>query len=294
MAADVSLTLFNPYPVKFTIPPLGFDILVANCAPRDPYIMLAAASTGEVDVVPREVVSVDVVGIIHHLPDILTTTCPGSPSSPLDMLLGDYIHGEETTVYVRGSKTASFGAPTWVTELASDITVPVPFPGHTFDNLVKNFSLADVHIGLPDPLAEPNTPESQPRLSAVVKALVTLSDEMQFAINVSRVRANAEVFYLDKKLGNLDLSKWQKANSTRLQTKDGEAPQLALESTVEDAPLEITDDEVFGQVVRGLVFGTTALVLRIKADVDVEVQTVMGKLVVRKVSTEGKVLVKRI
>ncbi len=294
MAADVSITMFNPYPVRFSIPPLGFNVLVANCAPNDPYILLADATTDEVHVKPREEVCVDVSGIVHDLPDVLTSACPDSQSSPLDVLLGEYIHGEETTVYIRGSSNPNPGTPGWVTELASSITVPVPFPGHTFDNLIKNFSLADVHVGLPDPLAEPQTPESQPRLSATVQALITLPKEMGFSVDVSRVRANAEVFYHGTKLGNLDLSKWQKANSTRIQDKDGEAPQLAVQSVVKDAPLDVTDNEVFSEVVQALIFGGKSIVLGIKAEVDVDVETALGALVVRKIPTQGKVPLKRL
>ncbi|KAI9701591.1 MAG: hypothetical protein M1836_001647 [Candelina mexicana] len=292
MAAEVSLTMSNPYPVKFTIPPLGFDILVANCAPDDPYILLADATTDVVDVEPREDISVDVGGIVHHLPDVLTTTCPDSQSSPLDMLLAEYIHGEETTVYIRGSSNPTPGTPAWVSDLASSITVPVPFPGHTFDGLIRNFSLADVHVGLPDPLAEPQTPGSKPKLSATVKALITLPREMGFPIVVSRVRADAEVSYHGAKLGNLDLSKWQKANSTRTQNKNNEAPELAVSSIVKNATLDVTDNDVFREVVQALVFGGKSIILSIKAEVDVEVETALGSLIIRNIPTRGKVPIK--
>lgn len=293
MAADVSLNLFNEYPVKFTVPPLGFDILVANCGPDDPYIMLADATTDEINVEPRAKVDVDVGGIVRQLPDTLTTTCPNSHSSPLDLLLGDYIHGMETTIYVRGSDAPSPETPSWITDLIKSVVVPLPFPGHSFDNLIKEFSLAGVRFGLPDPLADPDKPEAQPRLSATVKALVGLPKEMNFPINVARVRANADVFYHGRKLGHLDLHRWQRANSTRMEAHGEHPAALAVESHVKDAPLEITDDEVFTEVVQALVFGGKGVVLGIKADVDVETETALGKFVVREVPAEGKVFVKR-
>ena len=293
MAADVSLTLTNEYPVAFTIPPLGFDILVSNCLPDQPYILLADATTTETTVEPRSDVRLDVSGIVRNLPETLTTICPNTHSSPLDSLLGSYIHGEETTIFVRGSNAPSPDTPDWIAEITKSIIIPVPFPGHTFDKLIREFSLTNVHFGLPNPLAEPDTPEAQASISAVVKAMIGLPDEMNFPIDVSRVRADADVFYKKKKLGFLDLKKWQTANSTKVEAHDDEKAGLAVEAIIKDAPLEITDENVFTEVVRALIFGGKGIVLGIKANVDVETETALGKFVIRDVPAEGKVFVKR-
>ena len=293
MAADVSLALNNDYPFQFSVPPLGFDILVPHCAPEDPYILLADATTDEIRVEPKKEVIVDVGGVIGDLPDTLTTACPDTHTSPLDLLLGTYIHGEDTTLYVRGSDKTSPATPRWITELIKSVVVPLPFPGHTFDNLIRNFSLANVHFSLPNPLAEPDTPEAQPKLSAVVKALVGLPKEMNFPIDVARVRADADVYYHDKKLGSLDLHEWQAANSTRVEAHGNEQAGLAVKSIVKDAPLEITDDDVFTEVVEALIFGGKGVVLGIKAKVDVETETALGIFVVRDIPAKGKVFVKR-
>ena len=98
----------------------------------------------------------------------------------------------------------------------ADITVPVSLTGRTFEHLIQNFSLADVHFSLPDPFAEPDSDDAQPKVSAKIKALVNLPEEMNFPVEVHRVRADADVFYHGKKLGRLDLRKWQQANSTRV------------------------------------------------------------------------------
>ncbi len=289
----MSLGLSNAYPVKFTVPPLGFDILVPNCAPDQPYILLAKAITDEVRVHPNSKVQAGVRGIIRELPDTLTTTCPNSQSSPLDLLLGDYIHGLDTTIYVRGSDAPTSTTPTWITDLIKSVVVPLPFPGHGFDDLIKKFALENVHFGLPDPLADPDTPEAQPKISANVKALVGLPEEMNFPIDVARVRADADVFHKGRKLGYLDLRQWQKANSTRLEGSGNERANLAIESRVKDAPLQITDDDVFTEVIQTLVFGGKGVVLGIEAKVDVETETALGKFVVREIPAQGKVFVKR-
>ena len=294
MAADVSLALSNDYyPITLTIPPLNFDILVQGCSPGEPYIMLADATTGKIQVQPKQDVGVDVGGIIRELPDTLIQTCPDSAKSPMDALLGNYMNGKETTVYVRGSESPAPDTPEWITELMRSIVVPLPFPGHTFENLIRNFSLADVHLGLPSPFAEPDAPEAQPRISAVVKALVGLPEEMDFPIDVSRVRADADVYYMGDKLGELDLKRWQKANATCIEAHGNSTAGLAVESIVKDAPLHITDNEVFAGLVQALVFGGKSLVLGVKANVDVETVTALGQFVVREIPAEGKVFVKR-
>lgn len=293
MAADVSLALTNQYPVEFTVPPLSFDILVQGCSPDQPYLRLADATTKEIHVEPKEDVEVQVGGFLQKLPETLLAMCPLTQKSPLDTLLGEYIRGDETTIYVRGSQSPSGNSPDWVTALIQSITVPVPFLGKSFEDLIRNFSLADVHFTLPDPFATPDTPEASPRISATVKALVGLPKEMNFPIDVSRVRADADVYYHKKKLGRLDLHKWQKANTTRIEAHDDVEAGLAIESVVKNAPLKITDDDVFTELVQDLIFGGKPVLLGVKADVDVETETALGKFVVREIPAEGKVFVKR-
>lgn len=293
MAADVALEVQNKYPLEFTVPPLGFSILVENCSPDEPYIQLADATTAHLHIAPKEDVHVNVTGVVRRLPHAFTQACPGKQESPLDLLLGQYMHGKDTTIYVKGSDSPSLDTPKWITDIISDITVPVPFPGHTFGHLIKDFALADTHFGLPDPFAEPDTPAAQPSISAKVKAIVTLPEEMNFNITVSRVRADADVFYHGAKLGKLDLRKWQHANSTRLDSTAETGPQLLVESLIRDAPLNITDDDVFAQVLQALLFGGKNVVLSIKADVDVELDTALGALAVRKIAASGEVPVKR-
>lgn len=294
MAADVALTIVNDYyPVALAIPPLTFDILVKGCSPNEPYITLADATTELVLVQPEQDVTINVGGIIRRLPDTLTQACPGSLKSPMDALLGNYMNGRESIVYVRGSASPSSRTPEWIIEIVRSITVPLPFPGHEFDNLIRDFSLANVHFGLPSPFAEPDTPEAQPSVSAIVKALVSLPKEMNFPIDISRVRADADVYYKQQKLGELDLTKWQKANATCVEAHGNVTEGLAVESVVKDAPLQITDNDVFADLVQALVFGGKSLVLGVKANVDVETETALGQFVVRDIPTEGKVFVKR-
>lgn len=293
MVANVSLRFTNDYPVDFDIPKFRFDILVPGCSADEDFLKLGEAMTAEAQIQPKTEVNVAVSGFVRKLPEALITACPETQSSPIDRLLGSYIEGRETLVYVRGSRNPSADTPTWITDFMKDVIVPVPFPGHEFKDLIRNFTLADVHFGLPSPFASPDSPESKPRLSAVVKALIGLPEEIKFPIDVAQVRADSDVYYKKKKLGQLDLGKWQHANSTRTIIPHEKEEGLLVQSIVKNAPLDITDDDVFADVIQALVFGGNPVILGVQAKVDVETETVLGKFVVRGIPAQGKVYVKR-
>lgn len=294
MAAEVSLTVANDYPVELTVPPLGFGILVDGCHKSHPQILIANATTDSVHILPEQDVELNVTGVVRDLPQHFKQSCPGKDYSPMDTLLGRYIHGKDNTIYVRGSDAPSSETPGWINDLMKDITVPVPLPGRSFGHLIKDFAMTDTHFSLPDPLSEPSSPESNPRISSKIQALVALPEEMNFNVSVGRVRADAEVFFHGKKMGNLDLHKWQHANSTRIDDSKHEGPTLRVESLVKEAPLNVTDSDVFTDVLQAVLFGGEEVQLHIKADVDVELDTpALGPLTVRKIPAEGEVPIKR-
>ncbi|OHE97658.1 hypothetical protein CORC01_07073 [Colletotrichum orchidophilum] len=292
VGADVAITAYNEFPVSLDVPELGFEVLVPNCNSFDPYILLADATTKPLSIKPRTDVTVNVSGIIRELPKSLTRVCPNSKSSPLDKFLDQYMHGEAATVYVRGRKMPDSDTPEWVGDILSEITVPVPFPGQGFDNLIKSFSLTDVNFQLPDPMADPDDPDGSPKVSGTVEVLASLPKEMNFDINVTDLRATADVMYQHKKLGELNLDRWQSANSTKEDGDEKHEPLLRITSRVIDAPLNITDGDVLTDVMQRLLFGGKQVLLDVKAGVDIRVNTALGNLVLKDVPAEGKIPVK--
>ena len=293
MAADVSIQAFNEYPVSLDIPQLGFEILVPGCGPNEPSIHVAAARTNPVAVRPRAEVVVQARGLIEELSDSLTQACPNTDSSPLDLFFEKYLGNETTTVLVRGQKQPGADTPRWLEEILSSITVPVPFPGRSFDNLIRSFSLNDVHFTLPDPMADPDGPDANPKVSGTILVLAKLPSEMNFSLDVKAVKATANVFYRGDKLGELILDKWQKAESTQIPADDDHEAGLEIQSRIEDAPLNVTDPDVLSDVIQALLFGGEKIILDVDALVDVKVQTVLGNLVVKSVPAEGKIPLKR-
>lgn len=292
LAVDVSVLVENKYPFDFTVPPLGFGILVDNCKDSDPHIMVADSLTEGLHIKPDQDIQLNVTGNVRRLPSELTEACPESKKSPLDALLGNYIHGDDMTIYVRGSDSPSPDTPGWITDIMKDITVPISLAGRTFEHLIRNFSLTDVHFELPDPLADPDSDDAQPKVSAKIMALVNLPEEMNFPVDVHHVRADANVYYKGEKLGRLDLHKWQRANSTRVNIH-GKPVGLEVESLVKNAPLKISNDSLFTDIVQKLLFGGKPVLLTIKADVDVELETALGEIRVQQIPAEGVIPIKR-
>lgn len=294
LAADVSLALTNPYPIALQVPSLDFHILVPACNSTEPSVILANATTAALQIEPHAPIHANITGLVSALPASLKDSCPDTHTSPLDTLLDRYMHGEPNTLYVRGA--ASPSTPDWLSSIISSLTVPVPLPGKEIGHLIKEFGLEETHFALPSPFADPDDADSNPRISAKVRAIVALPTEMNLELDVSRVRADADVFYKKRKLGILDLHRWQKANSTRLPPEpvSKAGPTLLVESAIKDAPLRITDEDVFADVIQDLIFGGKKVVMQIKAAVDVEVVTrALGAIVVRGVEAEGEVVVKR-
>lgn len=291
VAADVSIVAHNDYPVELEIPALGFEVLVPNCDSSQPSIGVAEASTKPIHIRANADVTADAEGVIREIPESLTRTCPNSELSPLDYFMERYLHGEDARVFVRGKKLNNTDTPEWIGDILESITVPIEFPGRSFDNFIRNFSLTDVNFKLPDPFADADDPNGDPRVSGTAEVIAALPSELNLDLGVSKIRANADLFYEKRKLGELNLHEWQNAKSTKLEG-DGE-DLLNITSRVVDAPITITDGDVFSDVMQKLLFGDEDLILDISADVDVKVTTVLGILTVKKVPAEGKIPIKR-
>jgi hypothetical protein len=292
MGADASIVVMNDFPVQISLPPVAVDVLIDGCS-SEKKVFVGTAETSQLKIEPNTDVQVNVTGNVEHLSDSLTQVCPDKAKSPLDAFIGDYMKGADATIYINCCKFPDPNTPEWARELLKDITVPVPFAGRDMGNLVKNFTMANMHFALPDPFAEPGTPEAAPKISAVITVDVGLPNEMNFPLDVNQIKADADIYYKGKKLGKMDMNKWQKANSTRVEAHGKEGPSLLVQSEINEAPIEILNDDLFSEVVQALIFGGKAIMLDMKALVSIGVDTPMGKFAIRGIPAKGSVPVKR-
>lgn len=295
VGADITITAHNDFPLSLDIPELGFQVLMPNCDPTDHQIAVADVITRHVTVRPHSAVAMDAQGLIRTLPKSLTRTCPHNDTSPLDNFIQQYMKGEPATVFVRGKRLPESKTPGWISDILSELTVPVSFPGHGFDSFLREFSLTDVDFKLPSPLADPNDPEDDgnPRVSGTIEVLAALPREMDFEVNVTDLKASADVFYKKKKMGKLDLNKWNPANSTRFEDEQTHEPLVKIQSRIENLPLNVTDSDVLSEVLQKMFFGSKNIMLDVKATVDTRVHSALGPLVFKDIPAEGRVPVKR-
>lgn len=291
IGANVSITAQNDYPIGLHVPSLGFEILVPNCDSSEPYIMVAKAVTDVIEVRPNENVTATAQGVISELSESLTRDCSPSKLSPLDHFMKQYLQGEGAEVFVRAKGTEDPDTPDWIGAIIENFTVPLDIPGKSFGNLIRNFSLTDVDFQLPSPFADPNDPDSQPRVSGIVQVLAALPPEMNVDLGVKGIQANADLYYEELKFGELNLDKWQKAQSTKIVENDESL--LNITSKVVEVPLDITDGDVFGSLMTAMLFGDDEILLDVKATVDVKVSTALGNVIVKEIPAQGKIPVKR-
>lgn len=293
MQADVSVSIRNYYPIELTVPSLALHVSVPNCEPGNTNILVGNVTTEDFKVKARRPITVDATGRLHDLPDELTSICPGKASSPLDLLIERYIHGVETTIYFSGKDFQSPHAPPWFGDLFSNFTLPVAFTSHGFSRLIKRFSMTNVHFFLPEPLAEPGSPESLLKVSSLVRVAVGLPKEMNFPVNVSHVRSTADVYYEDELLGKINLRKWQHARASRNESAPASAPELLVEFDVKKAPMEIINEDAFTNVVQQLIFHRQPVNLRVRAKVDVQTVSPMGTFAIRDIPASAQIVVNR-
>ncbi|CRK23705.1 hypothetical protein BN1708_013767 [Verticillium longisporum] len=289
VGADISVTAHNDFPVSMEVPELGFQVLVPSCNGTYDRIVIADVITGHLTVKPRADIVVDAQGLIQELPTEFTSPCPGSDSSPMDDFITKYLNGDPPTVYVRGQKLPESKTPAWIGDILSKIVVPVPFPSQGMGGVIRSFSLTDVNFKLPSPMADPDDPDGSPKVSGTILVLAALPEEMNFGINVTNLRATADVLYKGDKMGVLNLDRWNHANSTRVKDEDEHDPLLKIQSRVEEVPLNITDGDVFSDVMAKLFFGGEDVMLDVYAKVDVQIKTALGKVILRDVPAEGSV-----
>ncbi|KAL2886184.1 pre-rRNA processing protein [Ceratocystis lukuohia] len=294
VGADVAVTAYNRHPIQASIPSLAFDVLIPDCNPLDPYLVVSRATTDQVLVSPSSNVTASAHAVIHQLPKSIMRVCPKSTSSPLDEFLHHYMNGHDATVFIRGSRTPAKGTPAWIGALLSDLMVPVPFPSHSFDDVIKDFSLTDVDFTLPDLFAEPGSPEADPKVSGTIHVVAALPKQLNFDINVTNIRASANVSYQSHKFGELHLKKWHAANSTKVHDDVTGESDLEIYSRIKSAPLTITDSDVFSEVIQEVLFGNGDIILDADATVDVKVTTALGEVIIRDVPASGQIPVKNL
>lgn len=295
LAINATLVVKNDYPVNVDVPAMAFEVYSPNCDTEMPVIPIGRVTSQMLHVSAFQDVIVDLYGLVQNLPEGFTKACPGGSSSPLDRMMEAFFRGEESKVFIKGSSAHVDDVPKWISDLVSSILLPILIPTQGFAApTVDNLTLDNVQIDLPNPFAKDGSPESNPAVSATLNATILIPSQINTSLAVQQLKADADVFYKGSKLGKLDLKNWQSARSSQ---SSHESPDdlnyLQVECDIHRAPINITDDGTFDQILQALLFGEKDVMLDIKASVDVRLITAVGQVTVKGLPAEGRVPVKR-
>ncbi|EPQ62508.1 Bgt-863 [Blumeria graminis f. sp. tritici] len=291
LAARMLTSFKNDYNIEIEIPSLEIEVLVPGCGKED-YIRLLYAKSNPIHVDPQSQIHIIVDGMMKKLPASLMESCPKSTLSPLDALMWKYIHGYGITTLVRGTKHPDKQAPNWLVELLSSITVPLTFPSLNMSKNFGNFSIKDMEFHLPDIIPNPGFGNTSPHISGLVEVAASLPKEINFGLNVTKIRATSKVLFENRKFGDIYVRNWQHASSAQVRGPNKQGSSLYVQSYIKDAPIEITDNVVFKDVVQALLIEGRNVSLQIIALVDIYVSTVLGEVTLTNLPGEGFVPVK--
>ena len=264
------------------MPPLEFLVSLPGCE-NNSHIAAVVASSAEIVIKSKTDILVDAYGLVSSIPKDLTTICPETNLSPMDAFLGNYLHNQRAIIYVSGNGVnKDHRAPGWLVDLLHSVTIPIPFPGHNFDNVIRSFGLSDVSIRLPGGDGDPD--DTAPLLSATVEAIIALPSEMNIPLNITQLKALADVSYEHRSFGTLDIADWIPAVTEPIPDEG----LLRVRGKVKDAPLNVTDYGVFQKVVAKM-FGGGKISLGINGTADADITTSLGEFIVHDIPAAGNI-----
>ncbi|KAI7853773.1 hypothetical protein BDC45DRAFT_606258 [Circinella umbellata] len=206
----------------------------------------------------------------------------------MEEFLSAYLHGNTSTVYVRGSPFGpdghhqATGTPEWLRKALESMTIQIPFPGTKQSDMIQSLELTHIAIDF-----SPIT--GNPVISGDIDAVLKKPDEMQFSINVTEI--DPKVFlYLEanssQPFGRLTSNKPCPAVTTE---KEGSS-LVDVSSKLHRAPFEVLPgkDKEFQKFLNSIFNGRRATVY-IKGTADATVDSAFGHLTVHDLEFNGEI-----
>jgi hypothetical protein len=280
MKANVEIV--NPYPVTLEIPGLAWRIHVPGCSPTE-LIRLGNADTAPLSIRSGQNISVDISSLISSLPDELLDPCANGTPSPLEVLFQAIIDPKQnTTVFISGGHQPA-PLPKWLPGLLSGLRLPVPVP-HVETNtsdLISSIHISEMKVSLPPPWAPPGSPNSQPKISGLIEAVILPPKEAaKVGINVTAVKADIYLFDKGKKFARVVVPQWSPATTIRKK-------KLHILARVAEVPVDVLDPVVFQQVMWKVLNGDEVVKIGVDGTVDGKVKVLVGEFAVRGIPVNG-------
>ncbi|KAF7728203.1 hypothetical protein EC973_006597 [Apophysomyces ossiformis] len=210
----------------------------------------------------------------------------------MEQFLSSYLHGNISTVLVRGSafgpdernnSDSSFSStPIWLRKALQSVTLSVPFPGTTQTDLIRSLELSNIKIDF--------SQQGDPLISSDIDAWFRKPDEMQFSMNVTEI---SPIVYLyleaDSKtpFGRVYPDAPCKAYTFE---DDDSLPKgtARIKSQLNKAPFSVLDEDDFQKFIFA-VFNKQHSKVFIQGSADAKVDSAFGLLMVRGLDFKGEI-----
>jgi hypothetical protein len=251
-------------PVDLDVPSISVDVLIDGCE-RDK-ILLATGHNAPLHLDTKaKSIQVRAMGKVEHLPKEAMVMCQETRRSPLDRLMQQYLAGNETRVYVRGSAPMP-GDSSWLQRIASRVMLPIDLPGSQTDQFARDIELADVKFNIGGFFRQ-----EKPKISGNIKATIDIPEGIDVKVDINSVKLLADLIFKGRKFATMASPDWSPASSTFVETTE-----LHVQAQLRDVPVTITDNDVFSSVVSALLGGN--VLMDVAGTVDVKVRTGLGEL----------------
>lgn len=283
LAASARAVIENPFNIELQLPELNWALRLPGCTGKE-RLTIAYATTSSVTVRARQPAEVTAEAIVSSLPQDFFSVCPKADTSPIDDFLRSYLDGRSATVYVSGSGSSTL--PSWMSDFLSELEVPVSVPEtQSAGDLIRDFSLSNVQLQLPSPVAAPGSEDALALISATIEAKIMLPKEVNVSVDLNKIKAQTTLSYNSKYFANLHVYNWTSASSHV--EADG---CIMVSSHVEKVPLDVTNNEVFANAATKVLFGSS-VDFGINGTADVGVATALGQFVLRRIPAHGTVMI---
>lgn len=221
-------------------------------------------------------IAVNAVGECRELPAEAFEKCPDtSGQSPIDRITQRYLAGNTTTVFISGPTVLE--NQSWIQKLLTQVTVPIDLPGSGTDQLARDIELLDVKFNLPSFLGG----GGKPKISGKVRGVIDVPTDINVDVKIDSVHVLADLLYKKRKFATIESPGWSPAVSKFRAEKE-----LQVEVVLRDAPVTITNQDIFSSVVSELLGGN--VLVDVLGTGDVKVTTALGNLEAHELPIEAR------
>ena len=278
-------TIYN-FPISADIPGLIWKLKIPGCSSKDSdMILVSYGQTSSTKIQPMTTSSLTVTSSIHSVPQELVEQCKVGGKSPLDLFLAGYLSGDRNEVMIEGSEYQPQNTPSWLTDLMKQVKLKLPIIGKTNgSDLIRDLEFSDFKLSFFDK----DWTLTVPQVSTIVRVTVQPPDSVDIdenlPVQVIGARGIADLYSKSQQFARVDIPDWVPCTTTRIESEWGKA--FLVEFGLDSIPLNVTDDSLFGEVMRQVIFSGSSLV-HVKSLVDARLSTSIGKFALDQIPAEG-------